>query len=230
MELEKPLRVLQRRSLETQASDELRAAIISRRYPSGSRLTEQHLSDALGISRGTARSALQKLLTEGLVAQRPYAAWEVIGLSLQDAWELFTLRGAFEGLAAEIVADAIKSKSLSPKPLQEAFQALVSACDERDLEKADEADYAFHKNVVACANHNRLMTQYERVEAQMRMLIVAGNEAPAAVTRLAAEHRPLLNALLSGKPSSAGIAFRTHVEKTGKATLARLSASTVVAS
>jgi DNA-binding GntR family transcriptional regulator len=225
MDEEKPLRALQRRSLETQASDELRAAIISRSYPPGSRLTEQHLSDALGISRGTARSALQKLLAEGLVAQRPYAAWEVVGLNPQDAWELFTLRSAFEGLAAELVADAVKNKRLSPKPLQAAFEALVRACDEGDLVRADEADYAFHKQVVISANHHRLLIQYDRVDAQIRMLIVAGNEAPAAVTRLVAEHQPLLDALLGGKPNVAGAAFRAHVEKTGKATLARLSAA-----
>lgn len=230
MDLEKPLRALQRRSLETRAADELRAAIISRSYAPGSRLTEQQLSELLGISRGTVRSALQKLLTEGLVAQRPYAAWEVVGLNPQDAWELFTLRSALEGLAAELVADAIKKKTLSPKPLQAAFESLVRACKEGDLAKADDADYAFHKQMVASSNHHRLLIQYERVDAQMRMLIVAGNERPAAVTRLVAEHQPLLDALLSGKPGLAGPAFRAHVEKAGKATLARLSAPSAVAS
>jgi DNA-binding GntR family transcriptional regulator len=168
-------------------------------------------------------------LTEGLVAQRPYAAWEVVGLNPQDAWELFTLRGAFEGLAAELVADAIKKKTLSPTPLQAVFESLVQACKAGDLAKADEADYAFHKQVVASSSHHRLLIQYERVEAQMRMLVVAGNEAPAAVTRLVAEHRPLLDALLSGKPSLAGSTFRAHVEKTAKATIARLSTSSAAA-
>jgi DNA-binding GntR family transcriptional regulator len=221
---EKPLRALQRRSLEMRASDELRAAIIAGRYAPGSRLTEVQLSEYLGISRGTVRSALLKLLTEGLVAQRPYAAWEVIGLTPQDAWELFTLRGALEGLAAELVAYAIKKKTLSPEPLQAAFSALVRACEAGDLAGADEADYAFHKQVLASSSHRRLQLQYERVEAQMRMLIVAGNDTSASVTRLVAEHQPLLDVLLSGKPSLAGSAFRAHSEKAGKETMARLLA------
>jgi DNA-binding GntR family transcriptional regulator len=220
---DQPLRALQRRSLESRAADELRSAIISRRYASGSRLTEAQLSEMLGISRGTVRSALQKLLTEGLVAQRPYAAWEVTGLTAEDAWELFTLRGALEGLAAELVTEAIKKKGLDPQPIRKAFEELKRACKTGKIEEADAADFAFHKLIIALANHRRLLMQYERVDAQVRMLIVAGNETPGAISRLVNEHQPLLDVLLSGKSSMAGSAFRAHAEKTGRETLERMA-------
>ncbi len=213
---DKPLRVIQRRSLESRAADELRSAIISRRYAPGSRLTEAQLSSMLGISRGTVRSALQKLLTEGLVTQRPYASWEVTGFSAKDAWELYTLRAALEGLAAELVADAIRRGSLDPAPIVDAFDVLKDACGRLDVERADTADFAFHKIVVASAGHWRLQTQYERVDAQIQMLIVMGNEVPGAVNRLVGEHQPLLDVLLSGDATEAGSVFRANVTAAGR--------------
>lgn len=222
MDNDLPLRAVQRRSLESRATDEIRSAIIMRRYAPGSRLTEMQLSELLGISRGTVRAALQKLHTEGLVAQRPYAAWEVTGLTADDAWELFTLRGALEGLAAELVADLIGRKSLDPASLNSAFEELRLACDDKDIKTANIADFAFHKLVVTSANHGRLLTQYERVDAQIRMLIVAGNEPPDTVEHLVQEHEPLMTALLSGRPDLAGIAFRNHSIEAGRETAERM--------
>ncbi|MBW9116465.1 GntR family transcriptional regulator [Rhizobium cauense] len=194
----------------------MRAAIVSRRFAPGSRLTESQLSGMLGISRGTVRSALQKLLTEGLVSQRPYASWEVTGFSAKDAWELYTLRAALEGLAAEIVADAIGRGSLDPAMILRAFEDLKEACSRLDVKQADIADFAFHKIVVSSADHRRLQTQYDRVDAQIQMLIVVGNEVPGAVTRLVGEHQPLLNALLAGDGAAAGSVFRSNVTEAGR--------------
>jgi DNA-binding GntR family transcriptional regulator len=219
---DQPLQAVPRRSLEHRSADALRTAIITGRYPPGSRLTEMQLSELLGTSRGTVRSALQRLATEGLVAQRPYAAWEVIGLTVEDAWELFTLRGALEGLAAELVAGGIGEHRIAPDPLRVAFDTLVKACETGDIEQADEADFNFHKTLVATAAHTRLLQQYERVEAQLRMLVVRSNEYSRVPTRLIAEHRPLLKILLAGEAEPAGAAFRAHIRKTAKAALTRL--------
>ena len=43
------------------------------------------------------------------------------------------------------------------------------------------------------------------------------------ISRLVNEHQPLLDVLLSGKPSMAGSAFRAHAEKTGRETLERMA-------
>ncbi|KQV78131.1 GntR family transcriptional regulator [Rhizobium sp. Root1220] len=221
MVTEQPIRAIQRRSLESRAADELRSAIVSRRYAPGCRLTEIELSKMLGISRGTVRSALQKLLTEGLVNQRPYSSWEVTGFSAKDAWELYTLRAALEGLAAELVADAIGRKVLDPELITGAFERLRTACEKLDGKQADIADFAFHKAVVASAGHHRLQTQYERVDAQIQMLIVVGNEVAGAITRLVAEHQPLVDGLLSGDARSAGEVFRANVIAAGREAVER---------
>lgn len=217
----RPLASLEKRSLEARATDEVRAAIVSRRLPPGHRLTEMQLAAELGVSRGTVRSAFHTLLAEGLLAQRPYAAWEVVGLTAEDTWEIFTLREALEGLGAEIVA----GRRLPIAPVQSAFERLAAACRAKDAPAADEADFAFHKAVVAAAGHGRLLGQYERVEAQMRMLIGFANNKPTSLARLVPQHQALLDVLLTGDPARAAALFREHARIFGEETQRRLAAA-----
>ncbi|MDB5416283.1 MAG: hypothetical protein JWR10_4618 [Rubritepida sp.] len=216
---------LEKRSLESRATDEVRAAIVSRRFLPGRRLTEMQLAAELGVSRGTVRSALHTLLAEGLIAQRPYAAWEVVGLTAEDTWELYTLRAVLEGMGAELTAAALAGQRISADPLQVAFDALEQACQAGDIPAADEADLAFHKAVIASAGHGRLLGQYERVQAQMRMLIGITNDKPASCMRLVPQHRALLDVLLSGDAARAAEQFREHARIFGEETLRRLTTS-----
>src|SRR4030081_3333415 len=103
LELLKPI---QKRSAEVQATDALREQILRGGARPGSRLTEIGLSQQLGLSRSTIRTALQRLANEGLVVQEPYTDWQVASLSGADAWELYTLRASLEALGARLAVGA----------------------------------------------------------------------------------------------------------------------------
>ncbi len=81
-----------KQSLDRAGAESLRNAIVTGVIAPGSRLTETKLADQFTLSRGTVRAALQRLVAEGLVVQRPYSGWDVANLSSQDAWELSMLR------------------------------------------------------------------------------------------------------------------------------------------
>ena len=68
---------IEKRSLNNAAADQLRQVIVTGAVAPGVRLTEVALAVRMNLSRGTIRAALQRLVTEGLVVQRPYAGWEV---------------------------------------------------------------------------------------------------------------------------------------------------------
>src|SRR5258706_2860212 len=91
--------------LEKQAASVLRERILSGEFLPGHRLVESWLAEQLGLSRGTVRAALSDLVHEGLVEQIAYTRWAVPALSAQDAWDVYTLRSALEGLAARLVAE-----------------------------------------------------------------------------------------------------------------------------
>jgi len=86
-------------SLRQRATDKIREAILSGVFTPGQRLVEKDLGQSLGISRTVLREALQHLQAEGLINNIPYKGPVVSTLSLQDANELYEVRGALESLA-----------------------------------------------------------------------------------------------------------------------------------
>ena len=127
-------------------------------------LTETSLASRMGLSRGTIRSALLRLVTEGLVVQRPDARWEVASLTSTDAWA--TSRAALQALAARLAAETI-DEDKGPV-LEKAFDRLKAAADFDDAKAITDADLALHKTIVSMSGHHRLVDQYALVEQQVR--------------------------------------------------------------
>ena len=94
----------EKRLLDRQAADSIRAHILDGTLPAGARLLEMQLAEELEVSRGTVRAALALLASEGLVTQVAFTRWQVSETTPRDAWEIYTLRAALEGLAARLAA------------------------------------------------------------------------------------------------------------------------------
>ncbi|WP_339384109.1 GntR family transcriptional regulator [Gloeocapsopsis crepidinum] len=209
------------RSLEVQAADAIREEILSGILPPGSRLLEIELSERLNLSRGTIRSALQQLTYEGLVEQFPYRGCAVSGLSSRDAWELYTLRNALEGLAAKLIAESItpaKTKILHTK-----LQQLVKATKLGKWQELAETDFALHKTIIELSEHQRLQQQYKIVEQQIRLYIVSCNAIHPDLDEIRLQHESLVDAICSGNAEVAEQIAKEH-NGDGQALIAHLKA------
>jgi DNA-binding GntR family transcriptional regulator len=91
---------LQPDTLRRQIEKAVRDAITSGRYPPGARLVERELCEELGVSRTSLREALRKLEAEKLVEIIPHKGPVVATISIEEARELYALRGVLEGFAA----------------------------------------------------------------------------------------------------------------------------------
>lgn len=91
--------------LRQQVLDELRRAIIDGEIAPGSRLIERDLCTRMGVSRTVVREVLRQLESEGLVGMIPNRGPVVRALSIDEARELYAIRGVLEGLAARIFVD-----------------------------------------------------------------------------------------------------------------------------
>src|SRR5882724_10810299 len=140
------LRPITRKSAEAEAADALRDHVVGGGVRPGARLTEERLSVALGLSRTTVRTALHQLANEGLVVQVPYTGWAVTSLTSSDAWELYTLRGSMEALAARVLTETLDSDKEAQ--LQRALDALAAACEKGDEVAVVDRDLGLHKTVV----------------------------------------------------------------------------------
>src|SRR5450755_816286 len=83
----------------------VRDGILQGRYNAGSRLTEQELAAAVGVSRTPIREALRRLHAEGLVDFEPNHGAVVALFELEDAEEIFELRALLEPISARRAAE-----------------------------------------------------------------------------------------------------------------------------
>lgn len=213
---------VQRRSLDMQAADVLRDGIVRGQFAPGARLTEEALAESLEISRGTMRSALQKLAFEGLVCQMPYRGWVIPNLTPQDAWELYTLRASLEGLAARLVAASVTPENV--KALKAALRRLSDAAAARSRAAVASADFEFHKSIIRLAAHGRLARQYALVEQQVRIYIASCNAPLPNLDEIARQHQPIVTAICDGQQDTAEQLARAHNVVDGEALVRQLHA------
>jgi DNA-binding GntR family transcriptional regulator len=187
---------LSKRRLDRQAADVLREQILSGRFAPGLRLVEASLAEQLGVSRGTVRAALSELAHEGLVSQVAYTKWMVPELSARDAWELYTLRGSLEGLAARLAAEHRAPAMLAT--LADAYERLAGAVGSGRRTAVATADLALHKTIVGITGHQRLIAQYKLIEQQVRHYIATSNADIYDLHQIIDEHQPIVQAIMVG--------------------------------
>ncbi len=219
-----PMRV-ERKSAEQQAVDNLRRFILSGSVRPGTRLTEAALAGQLGVSRATTRTGMHRLAAEGILVQVPYTGWQVAGITAADAWELWTLRGSLEGLAARLVAQHPDEQGR--QAIAAAMADLRAAAASGDTDAVNDRDFAFHRAVVEQARHARLLNQYVQVQNQVRMYITISNQLLGDdLMAIVDQHAPMAEALLAGDPESAQREAWVHNETEGRKLVAHLEQGT----
>lgn len=202
-----------KQSLDRLAARQLREAILSGELAPGTRITEQAIASQLNLSRGTIRTALHHLSAEGLMIQNIYSSWEVMGLTAEDAAELFTLRSALEGLAGRLAAGRMTAENANK--LKEAFQHLVATAKTGSKQELANADLAVHVTIVELSGNARLIQFYHRIELQLKIYVRSVNGLMPSAESVAQVHEPMVNAVLEGDAKRAEELLVEHCEVYG---------------
>ncbi|MDP3546023.1 MAG: GntR family transcriptional regulator [Phreatobacter sp.] len=154
--------------------------------------------------------------------QVPYTGWQVASITAEDAWELWTLRGSLEGLAARLVSQHPDDEGR--QAIAAAMADLRTAAESGDTDAVNDRDFAFHRAIVERARHARLLNQYVQVENQVRMYIAISNQLLGDdLLAIVAQHAPMAEALLAGDPERAQREAWTHNESEGRKLVAHLA-------
>jgi DNA-binding GntR family transcriptional regulator len=199
---------INRQSLEAQAADLLRRQILRGELQAGQRLLETAIADRFGLSRGTVRAALRRLIEEGLVCHVPYTGYQVIDFSDHDLWELYTLRAALESLGTRLAA--LRIDDHGARQLRAAFAQLTAAAQSQDHEGADRLDRELHKLIIRLSGHERLLDHYTRVENQFRVYIALSNREVDA-REICESHRELVESVCAGDAEQAEKLARANI-------------------
>jgi DNA-binding GntR family transcriptional regulator len=167
------------RSLEPRSEglvDALREAILTGRYAPGTRLVQDDLAEAFGMSRIPLREALRRLEGEGLVVISPNRGAIVRPLAPKDVVDLYELRLALESLALRRASERYADLRASTKARHAQARQAIAV---RNLTALFRLDRDFHADIAAASDNPHLVAalgaQWSQIMRVMHAYFQAGD-------------------------------------------------------
>ena len=186
----------------------LRNAIIEQAVKPGMRLPEDTIGEQFGVSRTIVRSALLKLVSEGLVQQRKNRSAIVAEPSWKEAQDTFDLRIVLEDLVIRKLCKSITSEQLAI--LREHVEKEERAQSKSELVSIRLAG-EFHA-LLAQMTGSEVLTNYMRELASRCCLILSMYSRPHSSECGVNEHRELVNLLEQGDENKLATVMKHHME------------------
>ncbi len=131
-------------SLADQIFERLETDILIGKYAQGDVLTENQLSENLGVSRTPIREALRRLQQEKLVADSS-RGMVVLGISLDDIKDIYAIRIPIEKMALERFISTLTDEKL--RKLKDIIDVQEFYGNRKDAEHITYQDNEFHETI-----------------------------------------------------------------------------------
>ncbi len=199
---------LARSAISAKAIEQLRRDIIMRRYPAGSRLTEQQICDTYGISRSPARAIMQQLEKEGMLQMLDNGCKQIVTFSKSDIVDLYTLRNYLELSAVEAIC---RAKTRNYAPLIEMLHELENLKMQNDPDYLS-SDIEFHRAVIAMGQNRFLLSAYDNISPVLYTIfsISVITYEEQFIREFDERHNRLLKSLISEDEEICLKRFREH--------------------
>lgn len=199
----------------------VRDGILKGRQGAGSRLTEQELAEAVGVSRTPIREALRRLHAEGLVHFEPNHGAIVASFELHDAEEIFELRALLEPAGARRAAGSATAQEIAELRLLAEQQMRESTSRQGAyLTRIGELNDRFHRLIQQASNSRRLTKALSGILEAPLILRTFSAYTAGELRRSADQHLELVQALEARDPDWAHSIMQAHI-MTGRATYLR---------
>jgi len=190
----------------------IKDGIVAGRFALGSRITEQDVVAAAGVSRTPAREALRRLQAEGLLELTPNQGAVVIDWTPADTDEIFDLRAVLESYGAARAASLATPAQLTVLRSL-AAQQQREAHDRRDghLERIASLNSRFHYQLQEASASPRLSRILAALLDASLIMKTFSHYTPDDLERSAAHHLELVEALEKNDAEWAASVMRSHV-------------------
>jgi DNA-binding GntR family transcriptional regulator len=213
-----PSIVSQKQKLSDYVYDVLCDYIVKGKLVPGQRLREAEVADGMDVSRTPVREAFARMETQHLLERDPTGAYLVATWDRQVLWEVATLRGTLEGLAARLVCQKLKPADFDL--LKSIIMQMSAAYLRGDYDALIDLDIEFHSTVWSRAGHTILCEALDAMKAQIRYFMYItrpGDEETYAET-----HEELLRVLRKRDGDSAEAAMQEHTLGTAERAIQRM--------
>jgi len=198
-------------------SDQLRQRIAAGDLTPGTKLSEEALGEALGVSRNTLREAFTALHAEHIVTRIPNRGVFVARPAAEDIREIYRVRRFVEP-AAVLWHEAA--------PVDELRAVVAAAQDARargDIAGMAGANQEFHRTLVARAGSERLDSLMKQVLAEMRLVFHSMGSDPAFHEPYVADNARVLELIAAGRNAEAAELMRDYLNRAEAQLLAAMA-------
>lgn len=197
------------RTMTSIAAEAIEAMIIGGDLVAGDRINESVLAEQLGISRGPIREACRSLEQAGLLSSQTNRGMYVREMSLDEARELYELRGAIAGLVGELIVK--RGTDTEIQGLVTLVEQMQTAADAGDAPAYYKLNLEFHDALVEASGNAALSETYHRIVNQLHLLRRRGLVQEGNLAASNAEHRAVTDALVARDGQAAALAMKSHV-------------------
>lgn len=203
------IRQRRERTLTTIVRDEIAQLIASGQLKGGDRVNESELAARLGVSRGPVREACRSLEEAGLLVGAVNQGVFVREMTLDDARQLYEVRGVLSGLIGRLASQYIDEPSLAR--LEALVADMECAADRNDLSGYYELNLQFHDLLLQQARNTVLAGMYLSTVNQTHLFRRRGLVHKGSLEASNAEHRIIVQALRARDPQACARALEAHV-------------------
>jgi DNA-binding GntR family transcriptional regulator len=191
---------LDRTSTAVRVAEILRRRIAEGAFLPGTRLSEESISVALGISRNTLREAFRHLSHERLVVHELNRGVFIRELTSQDIVDLYRVRRIIECGAIRYAED-LSAEALAD--VEDAIKAGRKAVQAKRWNEAGTASIRFHEAIAALSGSERVKEMAGNVMAEFRLSLPLLPDVYRQYKPNLARHETILDALKAGDRSAA---------------------------
>jgi DNA-binding GntR family transcriptional regulator len=199
-------------SLEQQAYDSIRRALMGGSFLPGDRLSIRQVAAALGTSLMPARAALQRLVAEQVLEALPSGTAVVPLLTRASFMELRGIRLQLEPLAVSLAATKIEAPSLLR--LEERILRLEASLTRGDMEAVLTENQHFMFEIYRAAQAPMLLGFIETLWLRRGPIYWSARPALLRWKAPFTRHKAAVAALRRGDGAAAGAAIRKEIERT----------------
>jgi DNA-binding GntR family transcriptional regulator len=200
---------LDRGSTAERVADRLRDRIIDGVFRPGTRLSEEALSEALGVSRNTLREAFRLLSHEGVLAHEFNRGVFVRSLSIEDVHDLYAIRRILELAAVRRVAAAPPE---AVERIREALELAEAAAARDEWLEVGSANMRFHQAVAGLAGSRRVSETVRRLLAELRLVFLVMAEPRPFHEPYLRFNREVYELLAAGDAAGAEAALASYLD------------------
>ncbi|MFF6792938.1 GntR family transcriptional regulator [Streptomyces filamentosus] len=191
--------LLGRTSTAERVADILRTRIAEGFFPPGTRLSEESIGGALGVSRNTLREAFRLLTHERLLVHELNRGVFVRVLAVDDVEDIYRTRRLVEGAV-------VRGLGRPPFPVAALAAAVAegeAAALAADWRAVSTANIHFHRELVALAGSARTDELMRSVLAELRLAFHVVDDPRALHEPYLARNKEILDALRAGERATA---------------------------